>query len=140
MTRAVKYTYKGKPVRHIMNGNDYVLFQMKVKERGCTAAEAVEYVFKKRDEERRMRFSLMKANAASHRRPDEDDARAVKACAFFKEGAERLEKQYKKLTGADFPPDVPRPANSPKALDDIYAITRYGRIKMAVDALKRKKG
>ena len=132
MGGVLKYTYKGRPVRHILNGNDYVLFQMKVKERGCGVAEAVEYVFKKRDEERRMRFSLMKANAASHHRNDYE-SRVVR---FFKTEIEKLEKAFKRKTGNPFPPDVPRPATSPKCLDDIYLITRYGRIKMALEALK----
>lgn len=136
MSGIIKYTYKGKPVRHLLNGNDYVLFQMKIKERGCSVARAVEYVFKKRDEERRMRFSLMKANAASHQTNEDADRAARAAAAFFKDGVARLERAYRRQSGRDFPPDVPRPANSPRDLDDIYLITRYGRIKMALEALK----
>ena len=134
MSKPVKFYYKGKPVRRLLNGNDYVLFQYKIKA-GMSCDAAVEAVMKERREQeadRKMRLSLIKANAASHHRNDYE-SRVVR---FFRTEIEKLEKAFKRKTGNPFPPDVPRPATSPKCLDDIYLITRYGRIKMALEALK----
>lgn len=133
-----KYWYEGQPVARLLNGPDYVLFQDKVAYQGFTVKGAIEYVRASR-ERRRLKAAAL-ASKTIRDRFTEPAAMHRREKKFYEAGIARLEKTFREMTGRDYPPACPRPANSPKSLDVMYLTTRYGAIRLALESIRLDAG
>lgn len=132
-----KYWYEGQPVARLLNGPDYVLFQDKVAYQGFTVKGAMEYVRASR-ERRRLKAAAL-ASKTIRDRFTEPAAMHRREKKFYEAGIARLEQLYMKKTGKEYPAPCPRPNTGPRALDVMYLTTRYGAIKLAIDAYDEAK-